>query len=75
MTAARNERDAIRAKFRVEHDDGARCGIGLEPDGPRDKGGYPSGFHSWPIERRNAWFCGFNIGFCDRARLESEGTT
>jgi AAA domain len=24
-------------------------------DGPREPGGYPTGFHTWPLERRNAW--------------------
>jgi hypothetical protein len=23
---------------------------------------YPLGFHSWPLDRRNAWFCAWNAG-------------
>ena len=29
---------------------------------------YPRRFAAWPLERRNAWFAGFNVGYCDRKR-------
>ena len=32
---------------------------------------YPRGFTDWPLERRNAWFAGFNVGYCDRKRGEA----
>jgi hypothetical protein len=31
---------------------------------------YPPGFASWPLKQRNAWFSGFNLGYCDRSRLD-----
>jgi len=58
-------RDTWPAEFR----DGARCGFLSRADGPREKGGYPLGFHGWPLDRRNAWFSGFNRGRLDRASI------
>jgi hypothetical protein len=55
-----------------EFRDGARYGFLLRFDGEREKGGYPLGFHLWPLERRNVWFAGFNRGFHDRLRLAQE---
>ena len=52
-----------------EFRDGARCGFLREHKGPREPGGYPLGFKSWPLARRNAWFAGFNQGLHDRRRL------
>ena len=52
-----------------EFRDGARRGFLLRFDADREKGGYPRGFLLWPLERRNAWFAGFNRGFHDRLRL------
>jgi hypothetical protein len=63
MTAAENKRAAIRAAWRAEFDDGTRCGLLQKYDGPREPGGYPLGFHSWPLDRRNA---GFNKGHFER---------
>jgi hypothetical protein len=54
-----------------EFRDGARCGFLQRQEGPRDPGGYPRGFHGWPLERRNAWFAGFNVGLHDRLRLSN----
>jgi hypothetical protein len=58
----------IRARWRSAWDKGARCGFKGETDG----GSYPQGFHDWPLDRRNAWFCGFNRGYHDRLRLAAE---
>jgi hypothetical protein len=66
------ERQALRERLPDEFNDGARCASLQRFDGPREKGGYPLGFHSWPLQRRNAWFAGFNLGRCDRLRLEEE---
>jgi hypothetical protein len=52
----------IRRDFPHEFVDGESMGGGWEPGGDREKGGYPSGFRGWPLERRNAWFAGFNWG-------------
>ncbi|WP_363347150.1 hypothetical protein [Methylocystis echinoides] len=55
-------RERIRAEFADEYDAGARAGFTDSPD-------YPVGFHSWPLERRDAWFAGFNVGRCDRLKM------
>jgi hypothetical protein len=34
----------------------------------RERGGYPRGFHQWPIERRNSWYSGFSFGLLERQR-------
>ena len=59
----------LQDKWPSEFRDGARCGFLQLHEGPRDPGGYPPGFHHWQLERRNAWFAGFNVGFHDRSRL------
>jgi hypothetical protein len=28
--------------------------------------GYPRGFHQWPLDRRNAWYAAFNLGYHQR---------
>jgi hypothetical protein len=59
----------LQEKWSAEFRDGARCGFLQQHEGPRDPGGYPLEFNRWPLERRNAWFAGFSIGFHDRLRL------
>jgi hypothetical protein len=66
------ERAAIRKQWPTEFDDGARCGFSWQFKGPREPGGYPKGFHGWPLARRNAWYAGFNKGNSDRALFEQE---
>lgn len=63
-------RGHLKAKFPAEFRDGARTAFLGKGDGQRDKGGYPLGFHSWPLERRNAWFAGFNHGILERVARE-----
>jgi len=63
------EREALRSRWPDEFRDGARCAFLREYPGDREAGGYPRGFHQWPLERRNAWFAGFNVGFHDRLHL------
>jgi hypothetical protein len=58
----------IRRDFPREFTDGESMGAGWEPGGEREKGGYPLGFHEWALERRNAWFAGFNLGYARRKR-------
>ncbi len=69
---AEDEVARLRQRWPDEFRDGARCGFLSRFDGKREKGGYPRRFHVWPIERRNAWFAGLNIGFHDRLRLFRE---
>jgi hypothetical protein len=37
-----------------------------------ERGGYPKGFHHRPLERRNTWFCGYNLGLLDKQRVRAE---
>lgn len=60
------ELDRLRASWPAEFRDSARCAFLGQQPGARDAAGYPSGFHSWPLDRRNAWWAGFNRGRCDR---------
>jgi hypothetical protein len=59
----------LQDKWPPEFRDGVRCGFLQKREGVRDPGGYPPGFDQWQLERRNAWFAGFNVGFHDRLRL------
>ena len=70
--SAEYERATIRAEWPAEFDDGARCGFLGRLESPHEPGGYPLGFHGWPLARRNAWFAGFNKGNCDRTILQKE---
>jgi hypothetical protein len=63
------ELTTLRERWSAEYRDGARCAFLQQYEGQRDRGGYPSGFADWPLERRNAWFAGFNRGFHDRLGL------
>jgi len=69
MSDTNSEREDLRARFPAEWRDGARCAFLLRFEGDREAGGYPPGFHSWPLAKRNAWFAGFNRGFHDRLAL------
>ena len=62
----------LRDRWPAEFRGGARCGFLHRFDGDRENGGYPRGFHGWPLDRRNAWFAGFNVGFHDRLRFVRE---
>jgi hypothetical protein len=42
---------------RTEYDDGAQCGFLQRFDRERESGG---AFRGWPLDRRNAWWCGAN---------------
>lgn len=59
-------RQAIRARFPVEYDAGARAGFVDAPD-------YPHGFHAWSRDRREAFYAGFNAGRVDRLRRAKGG--
>ena len=51
-----------REKFPQEFEHGFLSGFTLEFQQPCDPAGYPFGFHGWPLDRRNAWFCAWNAG-------------
>jgi hypothetical protein len=60
---------SLQDKWPAEFRDGARCGFLQRRDSLYGPCGYPAGFAHWQLERRNAWFAGFNIGYHDRSRL------
>jgi hypothetical protein len=57
--SARQERAQLERAFPDAYRDGARRGLFGD-----DR--YPPGFLEWPLDQRNAWFAGFNIGLLDR---------
>ena len=57
----------LRRDYPSEFADGEALGSGGELGGEREQGGYPIGFHLWPLARRNAWFAGFNFGYTRRS--------
>jgi hypothetical protein len=62
------EQQRWRDVYPKEFDDGALFGRSRKAEGERERGGYPRGFHAWPLERRNAWWAGFNLGRWARGR-------
>jgi hypothetical protein len=64
----RHDGASLRDRWPDEFRDGARCGFMMRSDGNREIAGYPGEFHLWSIDRRNAWFAGFNRGWSDRLR-------
>jgi hypothetical protein len=70
--AARAERLRLTRAWPDEYADGARCAFHQRYLGERENGSYPKGFHGWPLDRRNAWFAGFNLGLIERQRALRE---
>lgn len=66
------ERRRLKRLWPGEFADGEHCGFHQRYEGERAKGGYPLGFHGWPLDRRNAWYCGFNFGRIERRRAIAE---
>jgi hypothetical protein len=60
----------IRAELCIqspqEFEHGYRTGYLGEPQHPCDAAGYMIGHHTWPLERKSAWFAGFNLGYTER---------
>jgi hypothetical protein len=63
------EVEHLQAVYPNEFRNGYRFAFLGKTDSPRDKGGYPLGFHTWPLDKRNAWWAGANRGLCDRASI------
>jgi hypothetical protein len=63
---AEAERASLNRAWPDEFRDGARSALLCEYPGDRERGGYPRGFHQWPLARRNAWYAGFNLGYHQR---------
>jgi hypothetical protein len=68
MSPVDAERARLKRLWPDEFADGERCGFLSRFEGKRERGGYPRGFHRWPLERRNAWHSGFNFGLLERQR-------
>jgi hypothetical protein len=64
------EVEQLRSRWPSEWRDGARLAFLQIPEGQREAGDYPAGFHTWELSRRNAWFSGYTRGFLDRLALE-----
>lgn len=63
MYARRGE---LLLNFPIEYEHGYLSGFTGEPQAPCDAAGYPIGLNDWPIERRNSWFAGWNLGNSER---------
>lgn len=66
VAKANASRKRLKAAWPDEFADGAQCALSQHFSGDRERGGYPKGFHRWPLERRNAWFAGYNHGLNKR---------
>jgi hypothetical protein len=53
-------------RFPLEFEHGYRTGYLGEFQKPCDAAGCIIGHHTWPLDRRNAWFAGFNLGHTER---------
>ena len=69
--SAEAERERLERAWPEVFRDGVRAVYGFFP-ADHEPGGYPKGFHAWPLEKRNAYFAGFNLGFMDRRRRQDE---
>jgi hypothetical protein len=74
ITDVQLERKRWRAAYPDEFDDGFQIGFFGKAKSARDPAGsdYPLGFHGWSRNLREAWFCGFNLGYIKRVRTDSE---
>ena len=50
------ERRRLQRLYPRQFKDGMNAGAGLRED-------YPPGYHDWPLEKRNAFWAGANIGY------------
>jgi hypothetical protein len=62
MSAARNERRRLKRFYPDVWKAGALAACGIKTGLP---GGYPQGFHGWPLDKRNAYFAAFNQAYTD----------
>jgi hypothetical protein len=62
------ERARLKRAWPEAFTDGERGAFLQRFAGERERGGYPHGFHGWPLECRNTWYCGFNFGLIERQR-------
>jgi hypothetical protein len=75
MTARMDPADArawLCAKFPTEFEHGYFAGFTGEFQEPCDAAGYPIGFHTWDLVRKNSWFAGWNLGSVQR-KADADG--
>ena len=65
---AEAERARLEERWPQEYRLGYRFGFLSKAD----RNGYPLGLHQWPLDRKNAWWCGWNAGRNERNRLIKE---
>jgi hypothetical protein len=70
---AQQERDRLKAAWPDAWRDGEHAGPG-DATGEPGGSGYPKGFHQWPLDQRNAWFAGFNVGTKECAMANPQRT-
>ena len=63
MSGDLRERGRLKALRPEVYRDGELAGLGKLPPRPRERGGYPRGFHDGPLNKRNAWLAAFNVGY------------
>jgi hypothetical protein len=66
LDRAADQRADLCAKFPAEFEHGYRFGFAGEFQTPCDAAGYPIGFHTWELARKNSWCAGWNLGHVDR---------
>jgi hypothetical protein len=66
------ERARLEAEWPQEYRLGFRFGFLGKAASPCDTAGYPIGLASWPLDRRNAWWAGWNEGRNERDRRIKE---
>ena len=59
------DRDELFTKYPAEFRHGYLSGYTGENQPPCDAARYMVGHHTWPLERKNAWFAGWNLGNCE----------
>lgn len=59
-------RRGLKKAWPAEFEHGYLTGLTGKEQKPCGPGVYPEGFHEWPLERRNAWFAGCNVGIVER---------
>jgi hypothetical protein len=76
--SAQAKSELIRAelaeRWPAEYADGLAVSLGEMHEFRRDPGDYPKGFHTWPLERRNAWWAGANMGAILFSKLQDGGS-
>lgn len=66
------EIERLKTQWPQEYRLGWRFGFLRKADQPCTETGYPIGLRARPLGRKNAWWCGWNQGHNERARLREK---